>query len=192
MLSQASGFSILATIGMGRPPRRSRSCCTSSAVRTKESAIRSTPAVRPKCRSARSFSVSDGMLTLTPGRLMPLWSLIGPPLTHFGAHAGAVGIERAQFDGAIGQQDAVARLHVARELGVAGGGAFARAQYPLGRDRESGARPRARSRRFQNGRDGSWDPAGPAGCRRGLWPRGPRRARDRCARRVRPASRATH
>ena len=41
----------------------------------------STPAVRPKCRSARSFSVSDGMLTFTPGRLMPLWSLIGPPLT---------------------------------------------------------------------------------------------------------------
>ena len=31
----------------------------------------STPAVSPKCRSARSFSVSDGMLTLTPGRLMP-------------------------------------------------------------------------------------------------------------------------
>ena len=41
----------------------------------------STPAVSPKCRSARSFSVSDGMLTCTPGRLMPLWSLMGPPLT---------------------------------------------------------------------------------------------------------------
>ena len=94
MLSQPSGFSILATMPTGRLPRRSRNCCTSPAVRTKESATRSTPAVRPKCRSDRSFSVSDGMLTLTPGRLMPLWSPIGPPYTTSVRTADIVAVER--------------------------------------------------------------------------------------------------
>src|ERR1019366_727225 len=135
MLSQASGFSILATMVMGRPPRRSRSPRTSPAVRTKERAIMSTPAVSPKWRSARSFSVSEGMLTCTPGRLMPLWSPMGPPATT----PGAVTFQRHQFDGAIGQQNAVAGLGVGGEAGVAGGGALGGAHYGFGGDGEDGA-----------------------------------------------------
>ena len=36
---------------------------------------------RAQRRSAWSFAVSEGTLTLTPGRLMPLWSETKPPTT---------------------------------------------------------------------------------------------------------------
>ncbi|OQB00311.1 MAG: hypothetical protein BWY25_01835 [Chloroflexi bacterium ADurb.Bin222] len=80
MFSHAWGFSILATTATGLAPIRSRSARTSSAVRTKESAIIATSCSSAKARSPRSFSVSEGRLRGTPGRLMPLRSPTRPPV----------------------------------------------------------------------------------------------------------------
>ena len=50
----------------------------SEALRTKESAIKSTPWRSAQRKSATSFSESAGTLTATPGKLMPLLSLTTP------------------------------------------------------------------------------------------------------------------
>src|SRR2546427_2445723 len=60
-----------------RPPRSTLFPYTTlfrSDVRTKESATRSISAANPNSnsKSAMSFSVSDGVLTRTPGKLIPL------------------------------------------------------------------------------------------------------------------------
>ena len=59
MWSSASGFSILAITGVlfPAPAMRSLTARTSSARRTKDRAIQSTPWARPNSRSASSFSV---------------------------------------------------------------------------------------------------------------------------------------
>ncbi len=82
--SIASGFSILAMIGMCLPSLRVASLTassTSAGWRTNDSAMKSTPTSRPTKRSRRSFSVSAGAETFTPGRLMPLLFLSVPPMT---------------------------------------------------------------------------------------------------------------
>ena len=81
--SMACGFSSLAITGATPPSaaiaRRART--TSSAVRTNEMAMTSTACFRPNARSSSSFSVSDGMLTFVPGRLMPWCSPSIPPFS---------------------------------------------------------------------------------------------------------------
>ena len=54
---------------------------TSAAARTNESATKSTPRPSAKSRSSRSFFVSDGIGTGTPGRLTPLCDFTSPPTT---------------------------------------------------------------------------------------------------------------
>ena len=58
-----------------------RASPASSGERTKDIATMSAPVARAQRRSASSFSVSAGALTLTPGRLIPLWLEIFPPTT---------------------------------------------------------------------------------------------------------------
>ena len=58
----------------------------------------SMPCATPKRRSARSFSVSDGRLTATPGRLMPLWSPIDRRQITSVRTSSAAYVEHAQFD----------------------------------------------------------------------------------------------
>ena len=81
--SMACGFSSFATSGTLRPraamARLARK--TSSAVRTKEMATASTACFKPNSRSFSSFSVSDGMLTFVPGKLMPWCSPRVPPFS---------------------------------------------------------------------------------------------------------------
>ncbi len=82
--STASGFSILAMSGTPVRPQSFmifRASWASSGLRTKDIATMSTPVASAQRRSASSFSVSAGALTLTPGRLMPLWLEILPPTT---------------------------------------------------------------------------------------------------------------
>ena len=82
-LATACGFSILAMTGTRRPSS-SITLCTSSmslALRTNDKAIMSTPCRSAQRRSSVSFSLIAGTLTATPGRLMPLLLLTGPPTT---------------------------------------------------------------------------------------------------------------
>jgi hypothetical protein len=58
-----------------------RARATSSALRTKERATKSTPTSRPNLRSSTSFSVKAGARKATPGTLMPLCSSRTPPRT---------------------------------------------------------------------------------------------------------------
>ncbi len=81
--STACGFSSLAITGTRRPTS-SMIWCTismSAALRTKDSATMSTPFRSAHRRSSVSFSLIAGTLTATPGRLMPLLLLTGPPTT---------------------------------------------------------------------------------------------------------------
>ncbi len=84
-LSIAWGFSILAMTGRKIPSSfiTARTSSTSLADRTKDSAMKSTVRCSAKRRSSLSFSDSAGTDTATPGRLMPLLSLAGPPTTTF-------------------------------------------------------------------------------------------------------------
>ena len=79
----AWGFSSLAMIQVSKPraATRLRTRRTSSAVRTKETAMASAPLLRANSRSSASFSVREGTRTGMPGRLMPLFSPSMPPLT---------------------------------------------------------------------------------------------------------------
>ena len=81
--SRACGFSILAMTGTRRPSSSITLCTssTSEALRTKLSAMKSTPIRRAQRRSSTSLSDSAGTDTATPGRLMPLLSLTLPPTT---------------------------------------------------------------------------------------------------------------
>ena len=63
-----------------------------------------------------------------------------PAGDHFRAHRGAIGLKRAQFDGAIGQQDAVAGFDVARRSSRRWWRRVGNRQYLLGRDGELRAR----------------------------------------------------
>ena len=79
--STACGFSSLAITGIRRPSS-SITWCTgsmSAALRTKDSAIMSTPLRSAQRRSSVSFSLIAGTLTATPGRLIPLLLLTLPP-----------------------------------------------------------------------------------------------------------------
>ena len=80
MRSIACGFSSFAMTGRctSTSAMTRRTSSMSSGPRTKLSATQSAPCARPQRRSARSFSVSAGTDTATPGRLMPLWSEIRP------------------------------------------------------------------------------------------------------------------
>ena len=64
----------------------------------------------------------------------------GPAAYDFGAHGDAVGGDGAQLNRPVGQQNAVALLHVAREFGVSGESQRRGAQHLLGGDGELGAR----------------------------------------------------
>ena len=82
-LSMACGFSILAMTGSITPSSRmmSRTISTSLPDRTNDRATKSTVRCSANRRSSMSFSDSAGTLTATPGRLMPLLLLTGPPTT---------------------------------------------------------------------------------------------------------------
>ena len=60
------------------------------AERTNDSATKSTARCSAQRRSSMSFSDSAGTLTATPGRLMPLLLLTGPPTTTSVHDVGAV------------------------------------------------------------------------------------------------------
>src|SRR5581483_3232735 len=81
--SSACGFSSLAMTGTSLPCSRIRcfAVLTSAAERTNESATMSTPCFSPNSRSLRSLSVSAGILSAAPGRLIPLCSPSIPPFT---------------------------------------------------------------------------------------------------------------
>ena len=172
-LSTACGFSILAMTGM-RSPNSSMIAWTStmsSAERTKDSAIMSTPRRMAKRRSSRSFSDRAGTLTATPGRLMPLLLLTTPPMTVSVSTSVSVDLDRAQHD-----------LAVVDEQDVAGVTSPGRPAYVVPTMLSSPSTSRvvmvkrcAAAQRHGAGgeacRSGSWDPAGRRGCRR----RGPRR-----------------
>mmetsp|Transcript_27663 Transcript_27663/g.65875 ORF Transcript_27663/g.65875 Transcript_27663/m.65875 type:complete len:222 (+) Transcript_27663:788-1453(+) len=80
--SMPSSDSILEKIMMLRPgsPSTFLMVRTSSALRTNEAAIRSTPCWTPNMRSDLSFSVIDGRSTAVPGRLIPF---VSPRVTVF-------------------------------------------------------------------------------------------------------------
>ena len=81
-LSRPSWFSILATIRMERPPASlmiRRASCTAWALRTNDTARKSTSCSTAKRMSATSCSVIDGRLMRTPGRLMCLRDPRTPP-----------------------------------------------------------------------------------------------------------------
>ena len=123
-LSMACGFSILAITGSSTPSScmTLRTSSTSRAERTKDSAMKSTVRCSPQRRSSMSFSDMAGTLTATPGRLMPLLSLIRPPVTTCGVHLGVVDLGHPQADLAVVDQDLVAVADVAGQPGVRRGG----------------------------------------------------------------------
>ena len=77
----ACGFSTLARTGIRRPISSMIACTssTSAAERTNDRNTKSTPMRNAQRRSSLSLSDSAGTLTATPGRLMPLLLLTGPP-----------------------------------------------------------------------------------------------------------------
>ena len=84
MFSTPCWFSIFAIILMSLPPFSSRiwrSCWTSSASRTKDAAIKSTPCSMPNRISDLSFSLRYGIDRCTSGTLMPLWLETTPSLS---------------------------------------------------------------------------------------------------------------
>ncbi len=138
-LSTACGFSILAITGTRRPTSSMILCtsATSTALRTKDSATRSTPIRRAKRRSSSSFSDRAGTLTAIPGRLRPLWLEIAPPTSTRVITSVSVGLHDAQGDLAVVHQDRVPRAAVPRQPGVGGGGALRRARNVMGGDHEA-------------------------------------------------------
>ncbi len=84
-LSTAWGFSTLARIGIRRPTWSMIACTslTSSALRTNDRKTMSAPMRRAHVRSSLSLSDRAGTLTATPGRLIPLLLLTGPPSRTF-------------------------------------------------------------------------------------------------------------
>ncbi len=81
--SRACGFSSLAMSGVLAPahPIKLRARSRSRGSRMNDRATKSTWWARANCRSARSFSVSDGSDSALPGRLTPLRSPRVPPCT---------------------------------------------------------------------------------------------------------------
>ena len=80
----------------------------------------STPCLSANSRSSASFSVSDGVRTRTPGRLMPLCSPSMPPLTISQATSSPFDLVDAQLDQSVGEQDARALFDVFSQ-GLEGG-----------------------------------------------------------------------
>ena len=70
--------------------------------------------------------------TATPGRLMPLLSLIRPPTTTVGVHVGAVDLGHPEPHLAVVDQDLVACADVAGQALVGGGGDLVVARRPRG------------------------------------------------------------
>ena len=73
----------------------------------------------PRCRrcvSPRSFSVNDGRLTFTPGRLMWRREASGPGDEHAAADVGVVFLEHLEADEAVVDQHGVADLDVVDEI----------------------------------------------------------------------------
>ena len=62
-----------------------------------------------------SFSDSAGTETATPGRLMPLWLLTGPPTSTSVSTSVSSTDDDPQPDLAVVDEDRVAGLHVARQ-----------------------------------------------------------------------------
>ena len=81
--SIASCFSILAITGMDLPALEIKSLISkiSWGLRTKLSAIQSTPWSNPNIKSSRSFAVKALTDKNTPGKLTPLLLERGPPTT---------------------------------------------------------------------------------------------------------------
>ena len=69
----------------------------------------STPFRSAQRRSSVSFSLIAGTLTATPGRLMPLLLLTGPPTTTLVITSVSVTSVASQRDPAVVDQDQVAR-----------------------------------------------------------------------------------
>ena len=100
-----------------RRPSASMTSCTglmSSALRTNDRATMSTPLRSAHRKSSVSFSLIAGTLTATPGRLIPLLLLTGPPTTTSVIDVGAGDLGRSQGDATVVDQDHVAGSDVSR------------------------------------------------------------------------------
>jgi hypothetical protein len=96
----------------------------------------SIPTSSPKIRSAISFSVREGALTLNARKIDALVVADLAAADYFAADRDPVGLDRAHLHRAVGQEDSVAGLHIFGEAGVAGGCPVRIAQHRLYRDRE--------------------------------------------------------
>ncbi len=90
----------------------------SSAERTNDNAMKSTSFAMPHWMSLTSFSVIDGRLTRTPGRLT--WRLLPsvPPSTTRHVRRGAVFFEDVEVDQAVVDRDSVADVDRRHEIVV--------------------------------------------------------------------------
>ena len=119
----------------------------------------------PKARSRRSFSVSAGVESLTPGRFMPLLGLSRPPCTTVALHLLAAARPRRAAPGCRRRAGSVARADVARQRVVGGGDQAAAVPSIVSsvvmatRCAVAAARPAARPPACPCG---SWAPRGPA------------------------------
>ncbi len=117
-----------------------RASWASSGLRTKDIAIMSAPVASAQRRSASSFSVRAGVLTLTPGRLMPLWLEILPPTMVLVRHPVVGHADDLGLDVAVVDEDAVADPHVVGQALIGGRPELPVARNVLGGDAELVAR----------------------------------------------------
>ena len=121
-LATACGFSTLAKTGMRRPISSMIACTssTSAAERTNDRKTKSTPIRSAQRRSSLSLSDSAGTLTATPGRLIPLLLLTGPPSITRVRTRGTVDLDHLELDLAVIDQDGVAGVAVTGQALVGG------------------------------------------------------------------------
>ena len=166
----ACGFSILTTMSAvhARASSSRRSRATSSALRTKESATKSTsPACRAvQSRSRRSFSVSelDRQVGARAGSA-PGATAAAPGQRHPQAGPAGRGVDHRHRDGAVGEQHRLAGLEIVRQLAI-GAGQLARSLAgTLGDEGELVVQAALHRRRRGSARAGSSVRTGPAGPR---------------------------
>ena len=181
--STASGFSILAITGSRTPSSAITACTrsTSDAERTNDRATRSARRCSAHRRSSMSLSVSAGVLTATPGKLIPLWSLTSPPTWTMVSHRPAVDPGHLEHDLAVVDQDPVSPLDVVGEVRVGRRALPTVTRHVLGGDRERVAVGEQRPDRTRTTRVGSSVPAGRPAPRRSARS-GRRRRGSRCTR----------
>ena len=116
-----------------------RTSAASVALRTKLSAMKSTPRRSAQRRSSVSFSDSAGTETATPGRLIPLLLETLPGTTTSVTTSVSSTDDHLEADLAVVDQQRVARLHVAGQALVRRPALVDVADHVAGGDREGGA-----------------------------------------------------